>query len=178
MPEYIETSSGPLGQGFPVANGIALSLRKRVSQGRVYVILGDGELQEGQVWEAFMTTAHYKLDTVCAFINYNNIQIDGKVEDIMGIAPLAAKLEAFGWHVVEIDGHDTASIVAAVSEAASTKGRPTAIIGNTIMAKGVPFMEGDAKWHGNTPNEAETRMALEAVGTNNRFIDFPIANQV
>ncbi|MGE0074089.1 MAG: transketolase [Sphaerochaetaceae bacterium] len=177
MPEYIETSSGPLGQGFPVANGIALSLRKRVSQGRVYVILGDGELQEGQVWEAFMTSAHYKLDTICAFINYNNIQIDGKVEDIMGIAPLADKIKAFGWHVVEIDGHDTTSIVAALLEAASTKGKPTAIIGNTIMAKGVPSMEGDAKWHGNTPNDAETEAALEAVGLNNRFKDFPIANR-
>ncbi|PKL26266.1 MAG: transketolase [Spirochaetae bacterium HGW-Spirochaetae-2] len=177
MPDYIETSTGPLGQGFPVANGIALSLRKRDSQGRVYVILGDGELQEGQVWEAFMTSAHYKLDNVCVFINYNNIQIDGNVEDVMGISPLADKIKAFGWHVVEIDGHDIGASVTALSEAASTKGKPTAIIGNTIMAKGVPFMEGDAKWHGNTPSGVETTKALESVGTNNRFNDFPIANR-
>jgi transketolase len=174
MPQFIETSSGPLGQGFPVANGIALSMKKRASNGRMYVILGDGELQEGQVWEAFMTSAHYKLDNVCAFINYNNIQIDGKVEDVMGIAPLAERISAFGWHVIQIDGHNMAAIVEALSEAAATKDKPTVIIGYTVMAKGVPFMEGQAKWHGTTPSDREAEQALEAVGTNGRYQDFPL----
>ncbi len=174
MPAFVETSSGPLGQGFPVGNGIALSMKARKSEGRVYIVLGDGELQEGQVWESFMTASHYKLDNVCAFINLNNIQIDGKVEDVMGIEPLGIRLSSFGWHVVEIDGHDIPSLLEALDEASQVKGKPTAIIGTTVMAKGVPFMEGLSAWHGATPSDQQTAEALEAVGANSRYTDFPI----
>ncbi len=175
MPEFVETSSGPLGQGFPVGNGIALSMKARSSKGRVYVVLGDGELQEGQVWESLMTSSHYALDNVCAFINFNNIQIDGTVDQVMGVEPLGIRLSAFGWHVIELDGHDMASLVEALIEASQVKGKPTVIIGKTVMAKGVPFMEGEAKWHGATPSPEEVGKALEAVGENSRFRDFIIS---
>lgn len=175
MPQFVETSSGPLGQGVPVANGIALSMRARFSKGRVYIVLGDGELQEGQVWESFMTASHYRLDSVCAFINMNNIQIDGTVQEVMGIEPLGSKLTSFGWHVIEIDGHDLQSLFDALQEAAQTKGKPTAIIGHTVMAKGVPFMEGKAAWHGATPSAEQTEEALNHIGANTRYRDFPIA---
>ncbi len=175
LPELVETSSGPLGQGFPVGNGIALSMKARKSKGRVHIVLGDGELQEGQVWESFMTASHYKLDNVCAFINLNNIQIDGTVEEVMGVEPLGIRLSSFGWHVIEIDGHDIASLLDALVEASQVKGRPTAIIGTTVMAKGVPFMEGLSAWHGATPSSEQTAEALKAVGENSTYQDFPIA---
>ena len=174
MPELIETSTGPLGQGFSVANGIALSMKARQSQGKVYCILGDGEMQEGQVWEALLTSAHYQLDNLILFVNYNNLQIDGKVSEVMNVAPLAPRLEAFGWGVSEIDGHSMEEITKALRVAGETRGKPSVIIGRTLMSKGVPFMEDDASWHGNCPSDSQTAAALEAIGTTERYEDFVI----
>ena len=177
MPELVETSTGPLGQGFSVANGIALSMKARRSEGKVYCILGDGEMQEGQVWEALLTSAHYQLDNLILFVNYNNIQIDGNVSDVMNLAPLAPRLEAFGWSVAEIDGHSMEELTEALRVAGDTKGKPSIIIGNTLMGKGVPFMENDASWHGNCPSDAQAAAALEALGTAELYEDFAIEEE-
>ncbi|MGE5576103.1 MAG: transketolase [Syntrophothermus sp.] len=156
----VEVSSGSLGQGLSIATGLSLGLKMRKAANRVYCILGDGELQEGQAWEAAMSAAHFKLDNLCAIVDFNGVQLDGRVEDIMGVDPLADKWRAFGWHVVEIDGHDLGQILAAYAEAEKTKGRPTAIIARTIKGKGVSFMEDRAEWHGKAPNDDELRAAL------------------
>lgn len=156
----VEVSSGSLGQGLSVATGLGLGIRMRRAANRVYCILGDGELQEGQVWEAAMSAAHFKLDNLCAIVDFNGVQLDGPVADIMGVAPLADKWRAFGWHVIEIDGHDFRQILAAYAEAEKTKGRPTAIIAHTVKGKGVSFMENRAEWHGKAPNDDELRAAL------------------
>ncbi len=177
MPELIETSTGPLGQGFSVANGIALSMKARHSQGKVYCILGDGEMQEGQVWEALLTSAHYQLDNLVLFVNYNNIQIDGKISEVMNLAPLAPRLEAFGWSVAEIDGHSMEEIAKALKVAGDTRGKPSVIIGHTLMGKGVPFMEDDAIWHGKCPSDSQTVEALETLGTTERYEDFVIEQE-
>jgi transketolase len=177
MPEIIETSVGPLGQGFSVANGIAISMKIRHSQGKVYCILGDGEMQEGQVWEALLTSAHYQLDNLILFVNYNNIQIDGKVSEVMNLAPLAPRLEAFGWSVAEIDGHSMEDIVKALKVAGDTRGKPSVIIGHTLMGKAVPFMEDKAMWHGTCPSDSQSEMALEAIGISDFYDDFIIARE-
>lgn len=177
MPDIIETSTGPLGQGFSVANGIALSMKARQSQGKVYCILGDGEMQEGQVWEALLTSAHYQLDNLILYINYNNLQIDGKMTDVMNLAPLAPRLEAFGWSVSEIDGHSMEEITEALRTARETRGTPSVIIGHTLMGKGVPFMENDAIWHGTCPSDVQAEMALEALGTSDFYDDFAIEQE-
>ncbi len=159
----LEVSSGSLGQGLSIANGLALSAKLNAREFRVYCLLGDGELQEGQVWEAVMSAAHYKLDNVCAIVDYNGLQIDGDVEKVMGLAPLAEKWRAFNWHVVEIDGHDYAGVLAAYEEAARTKGKPTVIIARTVKGKGVSFMENAAGWHGKAPNADELKRALDEI---------------
>ena len=133
---------------------------------RVYSILGDGEIAEGQVWEAFMSAAKYKLDNLCACIDVNGLQIDGRTCDVMPSEPLDKKLEAFGWHVIKVDGHDYDAIEAAYAEAAATKGQPTMILAKTVKGKGVSFMEDNAGWHGKAPNDeqmAQAKADLEAV---------------
>ncbi|MBC2851289.1 transketolase [Cetobacterium sp. 8H] len=157
----IEISTGSLGQGLSVANGMALSARISGENYRTYVLMGDGELQEGQVWEAAMTAAHYKLDSVCAFVDSNNLQIDGNVDKIMGVDPLDKKWEAFGWNVIQIDGHNFEEILDALDKARETKGQPTVIIANTTKGKGVSFMENVCGFHGVAPTVEETEKAVK-----------------
>jgi transketolase len=159
----LEVSSGSLGQGLSITNGLALAAKLTGQGFRVYCLMGDGELQEGQVWEAAMSAAHYKLDNVCALVDYNGLQIDGDVEKVMGLAPLAGKWRAFNWHVVEIDGHDLGQVLAAYDEAAATKGRPTVIVARTVKGKGVSFMENAVGWHGKAPNAEELQRALDEI---------------
>jgi transketolase len=156
----VEVSAGSLGQGLSIGNGMALAARLDKKAYRVYVLLGDGESQEGQVWESAMTSAHYKIDNLCAILDYNNLQIDGKVSDVKEIAPLRAKWDAFGWHTIEIDGHDFAKIFAALDEARATNGKPTMIIAHTVKGKGVSFMEGQCEWHGKSPKQEERDKAM------------------
>jgi transketolase len=160
----VEVCTGSLGQGLSMANGMALGLRLERSDSRVYAILGDGELQEGQVWEAAMAAAHYRLDNLCILIDANGLQIDGEVAKVMNVEPIAAKFSAFGCHVIEIDGHDIPAIIAALTEAAATKGRPTAIVARTVKGKGVSFFENKAAYHGVTPSDDELPKALECLG--------------
>lgn len=157
----IEISTGSLGQGLSVANGMALAGRVSGKDYRTFVLMGDGELQEGQVWEAAMTASHYKLDTVCAFIDFNNLQIDGNVDKIMGIEPLDKKWEAFGWNVIKIDGHNFDEIFKALDQAKATKGKPTVIIAKTVKGKGVSFMEDVCGFHGVAPSKEETERAIK-----------------
>ena len=157
----VEISTGSLGQGLSVANGMALASRLQNIPYRVYVAMGDGELQEGQVWEAAMTSAQYKLDNLPAFVDYNNLQIDGNVSDIMDVASVEDKFKAFGWHVISIDGHNFEEILKAIDEAKQTKGKPTMIVANTVKGKGVDFMENVCGFHGVAPTEEETKRAIE-----------------
>lgn len=159
----VEVSTGSLGQGLSVSNGMALGLKLDNNPARVFCIMGDGEVQEGQVWEAAMTAAHYKLDNVCAIVDRNGLQIDGPVEKVMGIEPLADKWAAFGWHTLKIDGHDMSAIVKALDEAEKIKGKPTMIIADTVKSKGVSFFEGKAEYHGVTPTEEELDKAIKEI---------------
>jgi transketolase len=159
----VEMSTGSLGQGFSVSIGMALASRMD-GGGRVYVLLGDGELEEGLVWEAAMSAGHYRLDNLCVIVDWNGLQIDGRNEDVMTVAPIADKFESFGFNVLSIDGNDAAAIVSALDAAKAAKGRPTAIVAKTTKGKGVSFMEGEAGWHGKAPSEAEARKALEELG--------------
>ena len=161
----IEVSSGSLGQGLSVCCGMAYGSRFDKNPRRVYCVMGDGEQQEGQIWEAAMFAAHYKLDNLCAVIDYNRKQIDGDVQDVLGIAPLADKWRAFGWHVIEADGHDIKRILAAFDEARATKGKPSVILAHTVMGKGISYMEDDYKWHGVPPNVEQAEKALAELGT-------------
>jgi transketolase len=161
----IEVSSGSLGQGLSVACGMALGSRHDGSSRRVYCVMGDGEQQEGQIWEAAMFAAHRSLDNLVGIVDYNRKQIDGDVQDVMGIAPLADKWRAFNWHVIETDGHDLAGILKAFEEARRTKGRPSVILAHTVMGKGVSFMEDDYRWHGVPPSVDQAKKALEELGT-------------
>ena len=156
----IEISTGSLGQGLSVANGMALNAKIFDENYRTYVVLGDGEIQEGQIWEAAMTAAHYKLDNLCAFLDSNNLQIDGNVSEIMGVEPLDKKWEAFGWNVIKIDGHDFEQILSALDKARKCKGKPTMIIAKTIKGKGVSFMENVCGFHGVAPTLEELERAL------------------
>jgi len=156
----VEVSTGSLGQGLSIAVGMALSARLDRKQHKIYCIMGDGEQQEGQVWEAAMEAGHYELDNLIAIIDCNRLQIDGKVEDVMRVEPLAAKYGAFGWDVLRIDGHDIRQIVDALKEAGSVKGRPVLILADTVKGKGVSFMEDQAGWHGKAPNYEELIRAL------------------
>ena len=157
----VEISTGSLGQGLSVANGMALASRLQNIPYRVYVAMGDGELQEGQVWEAAMTSAQYKLDNLTAFVDYNNLQIDGNVSDIMDVASVEDKFKAFGWNVLTIDGHNFQEISDAVEKAKECKGKPTMIVANTVKGKGVDFMENVCGFHGVAPTEEETKRAIE-----------------
>lgn len=157
----LEASTGSLGVGLSVGLGMALAARLNGSPARVYVMLGDGEIQEGQVWEAAMFGAYHKVDNIVAIVDYNKIQLDGFVKDIMEVHPLADKWRAFGWHTLEIDGHDIPAVQRALADAAAAKGRPTAIVAHTIKGKGVSFMENNPKFHGTAPSPAEVQAALQ-----------------
>ena len=157
----VDMSSGSLGQGISAAAGMALSAKLSGESYRVYSVLGDGEIEEGQVWEAFMFSAHYKLDNLCAVIDYNGLQIDGKVCDVMNPAPIKDKLIAFGFNAIEINGHDFDEIESAFNAAKQFKGAPTAIIANTIKGKGVSFMENQVGWHGVAPNDEQYEAAMK-----------------
>ena len=160
----VDISSGSLGQGLSIGNGMALAARLDQKSYRVYVLMGDGEIQEGQVWEALMTTSHYKLDNVTAFLDYNHLQIDGRIEDVKSLTNPAARFESFGWHVISIDGHDLQAIDQAICEAEQTKGRPTMVILNTCKGKGCSFMENEAGWHGSAPKPEQAEQALKELG--------------
>ena len=157
----VDISTGSLGQGLSVANGMALSAKLDKKSYRVYALLGDGEVQEGQIWEAAMTAAHYKLDNVCAFLDSNNLQIDGNVDKVMGVEPLDEKWRAFGWNVIVIDGHNFEEILGALEAAKAHKGQPTMVIAKTTKGKGISFMENVCGFHGVAPTSEETDKALE-----------------
>jgi transketolase len=159
----LEANTGSLGMGLSVANGMALAGRARGLSYRVYVLLGDGECQEGQVWEAAMTAGHYRLDTLTAVIDRNELQAMGCTEDRMSVEPLAAKWQSFGWKTLEIDGHNMASICRALDTAAEIRGQPTAIIAHTVKGKGVPFMEGQPGFHNAVISEDQYRAAVEGL---------------
>lgn len=156
----VDMCTGSLGQGISAACGMALGAKFQGKTNRVYTLLGDGEIQEGQVWEAAMFAHHYKLDNLCAIIDNNNLQIDGKVSDVMSPYPIAEKFQSFGWEVAQIDGHDFDQIEAAFAKARATKGVPFAIIMKTVKGKGVSYMEDNADWHGKAPNDAEYEIAM------------------
>lgn len=158
---HVEVSTGSLGQGLSISNGIAMGLKIDSTPSRVYCLLGDGELQEGQVWEAAMTAAHYRLDNLCAIVDYNRLQIDGAVDDVMKVTPIEDKWRAFGWYVQSIDGHDFEQIIMAFDEAERVKNRPSLIVAHTIKGKGVSFYEDRAEYHGVCPSEEELTRALK-----------------
>lgn len=160
----VELSTGSLGQGLSVANGIAIGSRLRKMDFNVYCLLGDGEIQEGSIWEAAMTAGHHKLNNLCAVIDYNKVQENGPVAEIKNEEPLAAKWKDFGWNAIEIDGHSFNEIFAAFDEFDKTKDMPTAIIAHTVKGKGVSFMEGRAEWHGKAPNNEQLGKALNELG--------------
>lgn len=156
----VDMSTGSLGQGISAACGMALAMKLQKRNNRVYTLLGDGEIQEGQVWEACMFASHYNLDNLCVIIDNNGLQIDGEVAKVMSPYPIDAKLEAFGFHVETIDGHDFDAIEAALNTARAIKGRPSAIILKTVKGKGISFMENNAGWHGVAPNDAQYEQAM------------------
>ncbi len=160
----VDMSSGSLGQGICAANGMALAAKIDKKDYRVYSILGDGEIEEGQVWEAAMFAAHYQLDNLTAFVDFNGLQIDGDITKVMNPTPIDKKFEAFGWHVVYADAHDFDSLEKAVNEAKATKGKPTVVIATSIKGKGVSYMEGQAGWHGKAPNDEEYAIAMKELG--------------
>ena len=160
----IEISTGSLGQGISAAVGMALAGKMDNSSSRVYTLLGDGEVQEGMVWEAAMAAAHYKLDNLCAVLDNNGLQIDGRNEDVMGVQPLDEKFRAFGWNVICIDGHDMDQILDAFSKAKACKGKPSIIIAKTVKGKGVSFMEDQAGWHGKAPSKEQAEQAMAELG--------------
>ncbi len=159
----VDMTSGSLGQGFSVANGMAISGKIDKKDYRVYCILGDGEIEEGQVWEAAMTSNKYKLDNLCVIVDNNNLQIDGTIEEVMSSYPIDKKFESFGFNVITIDGHDFEQISNAFKNARETKGKPTCIVAKTIKGKGIPFMENQAGWHGKAPNEEQYNEAMECL---------------
>ena len=156
----VDMSTGSLGQGVSVAAGMALGLKKQNSEARVYTLLGDGELQEGQVWEAAMFASHYKLDNLVVIVDNNGLQIDGNIADVMSPYPIVDKFLAFGVNTIAIDGHDFDAIEKALAAARKTKGQPTAIVMSTVKGKGVSYMLNDAGWHGKAPNAAEYQQAM------------------
>lgn len=160
----VDVSTGSLGQGLSLACGMAIAGKLDKKDYRVFVLCGDGEQQEGQIWEAAMLAAHYKLDNLIAFVDHNHLQIDGNIEKVLSPEPLADKWRAFGWHVIGIDGHDLAAIRAAIDEAKTVQGRPTMIVAETVKGKGVSFMENQASWHGSAPNAEQAAQALRELG--------------
>lgn len=160
----VEISTGSLGQGFSAACGMAMASKLDNAPWNVFTLLGDGEIQEGIVWEAAMSAAHYRLDNLVAFLDNNGLQIDGNVEDVMDVGSIVNKFKAFGWNVIEIDGHDYDQIFAALDMARSTVDKPTMIVAKTIKGKGVSFMENQAGWHGKAPSDEELEIALAELG--------------
>lgn len=163
----IEMSTGSLGQGFSAAVGMAVAGKIDKNPGRVYVLTGDGELQEGIVWEAAMQASHRKLDNLVAIVDLNGLQIDGKVNDVKCVCPVDEKFRSFGWNVISVDGHNFEELTTAFKEAKSSKGVPTAIIAHTHKGKGVSFMEDNAGWHGKAPSDEELATAIEELGGDN-----------
>ncbi len=157
----VDVASGSLGQGLSVGLGMSLAAKMDKKDYRVYVLMGDGEIQEGNIWEAAMAAAHYSCDNLCAILDYNRFQIDGKIEDIMGLEPLSDKWRAFGWHIIEIDGHNIEKILHAYQEARNKKKKPTIIIAHTTKGKGVSFMENVVDFHGRAPTQQEAEIALK-----------------
>jgi len=157
----VEVASGSLGQGLSVALGMSLAAKIDKKDYRVYCLMGDGEIQEGNIWEAAMAASHYKCDSLCGIVDYNGFQIDGKIKDIMELEPLVAKWQAFGWHAIEINGHNMQQILDAYQEAKTIKGKPTVIIAHTIKGKGVSFMENVVDFHGRAPTKEEAEKALK-----------------
>ncbi len=167
----VDMSTGSLGLGISAACGMALAAKTQGKDYRVYTVVGDGESEEGQVWEAAMFAAHYKLDNLCLIIDWNGLQIDGKITDVMNPTPHNLKLSAFGWNVISIDAHSFAEIEAALAAARAEKGRPTAIIAKSVKGKGVSFMENKAEWHGAAPKEEQYRIALADLGVSAEDIE-------
>ncbi|MCL4377702.1 MAG: transketolase [Actinobacteria bacterium] len=159
----IEASTGALGQGLSIGLGMALAARLDKKGYHTFVILGDGEIQEGQVWEAALFAAHYKLDNITSILDLNNVQLMGNVPEIMGIAPVADKWKAFGWEVIEVDGHDFKQFIENLYKAKEVKGKPAIIIANTIKGKGVSFMQNTCKWHGSVPTQDEYNAAIAEI---------------
>lgn len=160
----VDASTGSLGQGLSIANGMALGSKQDSEGVRVYCICGDGEIQEGQIWEAAMTASHYQLDNLCLIIDNNNLQIDGKVSEVMSVYPIDEKFRSFGFETINVDGHNIQELISAFEQAKKVKGKPTAIIANTIKGKGVSFMENEADWHGKAPNEEQYKQAMQELG--------------
>ena len=158
-------TTGSLGLGISAAAGMAMSGKIYNKDYRVYAMLGDGELGEGQVWEAAMFSAHYKLDNLCAFVDWNGLQIDGPITEVMDSTPIDKKFEAFGWHVISIDAHDFEQIAAALAEAKTVKGQPTVIIAKSIKGKGVSYMENQVSWHGSAPNNEQYEQGVKEINT-------------
>lgn len=157
----VDMTTGSLGQGLSCANGMAIAGKMNQQDYRVYAILGDGEIEEGQIWEAAMAANKYKLDNLCVVVDNNNLQIDGTIEEVMSSYPIDEKFRSFGFEVINIDGHDIEEIIKAFEVAKNIKGKPTCIIAKTIKGKGVEFMENQAGWHGKAPNEEQYKKALE-----------------
>ena len=160
----VDASTGSLGQGLSIASGMALAAKLDRESYRVFAICGDGEIQSGQIWEASMFASHNKLDNLIVFLDRNKLQIDGSTEEVMSIEPIISKWNSFGWHVLEINGHDMDQIVDAVNRAEEVHGEPTIIVSHTIKGKGVPFMEGSLAFHGKAANEEQLETALKALG--------------
>jgi transketolase len=160
----VEMSTGSLGQGFSASVGMALAGRLDGRDSRIYVMLGDGELQEGITWEASMAAAHYGLDNLCAIVDHNGLQIDGKNDEVMRVMPIAEKFRAFGWNVIELDGHDLDAIAAGFRKAGKHKGAPTVLVAETHKGKGVSFMEDQAGWHGKAPDREQAEQAMAELG--------------
>ncbi len=157
----VEASTGSLGQGLSIAVGMALAAKLDVSDYRVWVLMGDGECQEGQVWEAAMSASHYKLDNLIAIVDHNHLQIDGRVEDVMSLDPLVEKFKAFGWHALSVDGHDVERLMDVFQQAIDVKGKPVVIVAETVKGKGVSLMEGKKEWHGKAPDAGQVEQALK-----------------
>lgn len=160
----VDMSTGSLGQGLSSANGMAMSSKLNSDGFRVYCLLGDGEIEEGQIWEAAMSASHYKLDNLCVIVDNNNLQIDGAITDVMSSYPINLKFESFGFNVINVDGHNITELIEAFDKAKTVKGRPTAIIAKTIKGKGVSFMENQVGWHGKAPNEEQYHQAMKELG--------------
>jgi transketolase len=159
----VEFNTGSLGQGLSYANGVAMAAKLKGADFKAYCIMGDGEIQEGSVWEAAMGAAHYKLDNVCAIVDYNKVQENGLISEIKGLEPLVDKWKSFGWNVIDIDGNDIEALIKAFETFKVTKGKPTVIIANTLKGKGVPFMELKSAWHGKAPNKEQLAEALKVL---------------
>jgi len=157
----VEFNTGSLGHGLPVTNGIALGAKMLKKSFKTYCLLGDGELQEGSVWEAAMSASHHKLDNLCAIVDYNKVQENGPTNEIKNLEPLTQKWQSFGWQVEEVDGHDFAQLISAFNKFDATKNKPFVILAHTVKGKGISFMEGQAGWHGKAPNAEQLKQALE-----------------